>query len=74
MIGTIADLDACIRYQVELEHDIKVGIQWQYERGEVILIVGNCADEVSEAVKQTIIETVRQFFPLTIRQVSTVPF
>lgn len=74
MIGTIADLDACIRYQVELEHDIKVGIQWQYERGEVILIVGNCSNEMSAAVKQTIIETVRRLFPLTIRQVSTVPF
>jgi len=74
MIGTIADLDACIRYQVELEHDIKVGIQWQYERGEVILIVGNCSDEMSAAVKQTIIETVRRLIPLTIRQVSTVPF
>ena len=74
MIGTIADLDACIRYQVKLEHDIKVGIQWQYERGEVILIVGNCANEMSAAVKQTIIETVRRLFQLTIRQVSTVPF
>ena len=74
MIGTIADLDACIRYQVELEHDIKVGIQWQYERGEVSLIVGHCSNEMSAAVKQTIIETVRRLFPLTIRQVSTVPF
>lgn len=71
MVSSIADVEAAIKFRVGTEHELMVAIGWTYVRGEVIITVRNCPDECAEAVKQTIIETVREVFPMKIRHIAT---